>query len=561
MIAKVVFDLPLEDPFDYLIPDELLTQVVVGVRVKASFGPRIAVGFVVGLMPEAVVDKVKPIKSVIDKRPIFDQRDLSFAKSFADYYGTSIGEALMVMTRHRQQAPIYRNNESKKVSKLYHCIDGQYAATFSMVCQNYTNYFVLVPDAYVANAFGRNHPIGLRSSMFEAFTQANVIIVIDEDNASFKQEQSPKYDTRQVLFLAQTVYGFDLIFISQTPSVELMYLVETNKVLYERRGVELTTPTLIDTTNYKYLDKGLLSVPVRNALDVNIKAKQKTLILFNRRGTFSVTRCNTCHYVLKCPRCDSAMAYSAAKHTFTCHQCAHHMQDAGNCPTCGVPSWKSFGMGIEKAQKEIANLFPMSRIATFERSTEKLPTEFDVLIATVAIMRYQYELRVATVAVIDIDTSLNRMDMHSSFKAWSLLKHLQSMGQKLLVQTRNLEHPMMKALHSENDTHFYQEELSVRKELKFAPFYHWVALVVRSKKENNALSLAQDVYNHVKLGLGSTTSVTTVMPDTPPKLRDQYRYRLMVGGEKVPEIIAVIKKSLNTAKRVSKVIVTLNIDP
>ncbi len=561
MIAKVVVDLPLEEPFDYLIPPALENKVVRGVRVRVSFGARIVTGFVVALNNESSIEKIKPIKSLIDQTPIFDQRDLNFAKIFAGYYGCSVGEALAVMMRHRKQPPFALKPNPNPRTSLFHCVDGYFQEALKAACATGGHYFVLVADMHRAKMLGKEHPHGMRSSMFEAFAQKSRIIVIDEDDDSFKQEQSPMYETRHVVLMAQRVYGFDVVFISQTPSVELMQLVNTKAIEYTRQGHMDVSPTVIDTTNYKYLDKGILSVPVRNALEANIKAQKPTLLLFNRRGTFSVTRCATCHYVLKCPRCASAMAYSAAKHVFNCHQCLHQMKDAGQCPTCKVASWKSFGMGLEKAQKEIANLFPTAHVSTYETASERITAKWDVMIATVAILNFQQEISVETVAVIEIDTALNRLEMQSSFKVWRMLRRLQTMGKKILVQTRNLDHPMLKAFTSNDEDRFYREELSMRQELNFAPFYHWVALVMRSKKEKNALRMAQDVYNCLKQSQGALLKITEVMPDTPAKLRDQYRFRLMVGGQHVPDIIKHIKTSMQTVKRISGVICTLNIDP
>ena len=106
MIAHVVFDLPLEGPFDYLIPEQLCSQVVFGARVKVVFGPRARTGFVVAVVQETSMPNLKPIKAVCDAKPVFDGRDLIFAKRFAGYYGCCLGEALALMTRHRGSHPL-----------------------------------------------------------------------------------------------------------------------------------------------------------------------------------------------------------------------------------------------------------------------------------------------------------------------------------------------------------------------------------------------------------------------------------------------------------------------
>ncbi len=560
MIAHVVVDLPLEGPFDYLVPREFESSVSVGVRVKVPFGPRTAIGYVISLAAETKIPRIKSIKAVVDTQPIFDARDMEFARRFCGYYGCFLGEALSLMTRHRRSLSLIETSKDSSMVKLYHCIDGQYADVLREVMAASKDHFVVVPDVFAARSLPKDIPVGLRSSMFEAFARKRTIIIMDEDNSSFKQEQSPKYEARQAALMAQVVYGFDLVFISQTPSVELMHLVRTAQVQYERRGELLPKPSVIDLTNYKFLDKGILSVPVRNMLESNIKNKQRSLVLFNRRGTFSVTRCSQCGYILKCRRCDSAMSFARASQSFVCRQCQEELKDAGDCPTCGVPSWKSFGMGIEKVQKEIASLFPATRIAVFERADEVLPAHWDVLVATSAVLRFKHGLHVVSAAVIDIDSALNRLDIRSSFNVWSMLHHMMPMTKALLVQTRNLDHPMVKAFSQQDDQKFYSEELAVRRELDLSPFVHWAAVVFRSRKEKSAQDSAQAVYNQIKSLSADAIKVTDVSPDVPAKLRDQYRFRFMAGGSSVVKVVAAIKEAILRAKRVSGVIITLDID-
>lgn len=560
MIAHVVVDLPLEGPFDYLVPREFESSISAGVRVKVPFGPRTAIGYVISLAAETTIPRIKPIKAVVDSQPIFDARDMEFARRFCGYYGCFLGEALSLMTRHRRSLPLLEASKESSSVKLYHCIDGKYADVLREVMAASRDHFVIVPDAFAARSLPKDIPVGLRSSIFEAFSRTRTIIIVDEDNSSFKQEQSPKYEARQAALMARAVYGFDLVFISQTPSVELMHLVRTGQIQYERRGGLLPKPSVIDLTNYKFLDKGILSVPVRNMLESNIKNKQRSLVLFNRKGTFGVTRCSQCGYILKCRRCDSAMSFARASQSFVCRQCQEELKDAGDCPTCGVPSWKSFGMGIEKVQKEIASLFPIARIAVFERADEGLPDHWDVLVATSAVLRFKDSLRVACAAVIDVDSALNRLDIRSSFNVWSMLHHLMPMARGMQVQTRNPDHPMVRAYSLQDDQKFYSEELSVRQELKLPPFVHWVSVVFRSRKEKSAQEAAQDVYNQIKSS-STSLNVMDVVPDVPAKLRDQYRFRLMIGGSSVEDAVAAVKQAVHRAKRASGVIITLDIDP
>jgi primosomal protein N' (replication factor Y) (superfamily II helicase) len=565
MIAHVVFDLPLEGFFDYLIPADLIPKVTIGSKVKVLFRTKPAVGFVIALATQAQVAKIIPIKKLADEHPVFDARDLEFAKHFSAFYGCSLGEALATITRHRSKVVTSNAAPSKKPSAtLYHA--DAYAPIIEELTSNRQDYAIIVPDAAVANGLGipaSQRPfVGLRVSMFEAFAKRALVVVIDEDNMSYKQEQSPMYETRDVVMLAQQIYGFDLAFISLSPSVELMYKVEAKEVLYKPSFAKsLAKPMVIDLSNYKFLDKGILSPPARNMLEASIKNKRQTLIVSNRRGSYSVTRCKNCSHILKCPRCDSAIIYSRSQKQYCCRHCTFTLKDTPPCPDCAKQDWMSFGFGIEQIQKELSVLLPTARIAFFDKETQSLPTAFDILIATQSILRFKHKLRVHTVLFANFDDELNRMDMRSSFKSWALAQHFRKMGEQLFLQSRNRDHHVLKALSADSFELFYQEELKLRKELDFSPFAHWLEIMVRSRIEKSAQSFALDVYNDVLHRRAKHISVSEPEPAVPAKLRDQHRFKIMMSGQKVEELIPLIKESLSNIKRRSGVIVTLNINP
>jgi len=246
---------------------------------------------------------------------------------------------------------------------------------------------------------------------------------------------------------------------------------------------------------------------------------------------------------------------------FVCRHCAYHVQAGVDCPHCHKPSWRSFGMGVEQLQKEISALFPTARIVHFEKGSQGLPAHFDVLIATQAVLRFQGRLNVQTIVFVDLDAELSRMNMHSSFKGWSLVMHVRLLGQKILIQTRNPGHHVLKALATDSTDLFYGEEMRLRRELDFSPFYHWIAVVARSKTEKFAQTFAGDMYNVLSKDKPEGMALTPVQPDVPAKVRDQYRFRIMAGGKAVVPVMHFIKERSGKVKRNNRVIVTLNVDP
>ncbi len=618
-IAQIVVDLPLEGPFDYIIPEGMKGCVQVGMRVMVPFGARPVCGFVIGLLQESQIPKLKSINSVCESQPTFTPWMIEFAKHFSRHYGCSLGESLATML-----PPLLRKGRSLSFPKA--CVgnpgegntkdylqglnsskptvfispSGNYDDVLrdqiSPVLTSNGSVLVLVPDAYamkqisaVLNKYFSGQVIelkeeatlkeqvdhwvkvrnaskaivlGARSAVFAPINDLYLTLMIDENDASFKQEQSPLYETRDVLLMRAKVQGFALSFCCVTPSVEIWQGINEGK--YLRKDLLSTVTAVkaqaVDLTNYKFLG-ALLSPPVRNGLDEVLKNKAQGLIILNRRGTYSVTRCVDCAQALRCQHCDSPLVYARIKKLFSCRHCTFTLPGNTPCPACKKINWKSFGVGIEHVQAELFKYFPTARTAFFDGTKEEMPKDFDILIATQAILRFSDQLQCALVACVDFDSELNRMDMRSSLKAFSLARRVKAMASKqFFVQSRNLDHYVIKSLVRDDAQGFYDQELALRKEMGFAPFKHWVEIMCRSRIEKSAQEFAQLVYNELIASKGKAYVVAKPAPDAIFKKRDQFRFNVMVQGDAVIPTMDVVKAALAKVKRSGRVIVTLNVD-
>jgi len=607
MIAQVVFDLPLDGPFDYLVPEHLAAKVAVGIRVKVSFGPRPQIGFVTGIIDRSDIPRLKPILSLGDPSPVFNELDLTFAKGFCAYYGCSLGEALATILRNKQDLRPSISRDHRSVIHVYRCRPAQYVVKVQEImdgyrqrykdrAQDYCRFLILVPDTFRAEEFSTKFKgmgsirIGARSSVFESDGHYDCVIMVDEEDSSYKQEQSPMYETRQVLVARAKAYGFDIAFVGISPSVELMAMARDHEIrMIEGPDAAVLPARLVDLTNYKFVP-GLLSPPVKDALDAALKSGKKSLLVLNRRGSYRLTRCVDCAEVLKCSRCDSPLIYSRSEGKFLCRHCTYTAPGNTVCPQCYKPSWKSVGIGVEQLQTELKKYFPQARILAFERATKStvkaaMPViarnevtkalmpgtrsssqsldECDILISTNAVLRFQGSLQVQTAAFIDFDAELNRLDMRSAFNAFSLALHISSMAlEPVFIQTRNNAHYVLQSLARGPVKSYYDEELKLRKEFGFSPFKHWIKINWRGKVEKSTQEAAEDVYNALnKSAPKENCIVTPPLADTVGRKRDQFRFNVMVQSDQVPPAVALIKSTLARAKRRSKVIVTMNVDP
>ncbi len=605
MIAQVVLDLPLDGPFDYLVPEHLVPSVAAGMRVKVSFGPKAQIGFVIGLLEQSAVPRLKSIQSLCDASAVFNSLDLIFARDFCAYYGCSLGEALATILRNKSDYQLTFRRDHKPLFSLYTCPPASYAAKIQEIIDGYINsmsfprkressFLILVPDAFRGQMLSQqlkgagSIKIGTRSSVFECNGQHDCVIMADEEDPSYKQEQMPMYDAAQVLLMRSKIYGFDIAFVGISPSVELMALVREGKIqLSEDSTASLSPARIVDLSNYKFVP-GLISPPVRDALEGALKAGKKSILVLNRRGSYRLTRCVDCAEILKCTHCDSPLIYSRSEGKFLCRHCTYTAPGDMVCPKCHKPSWRSQGIGVEQLQTELKKHFPQAKIVAFERAakstkksvkrpyggdivsgviarseaTKQSLGDFDILISTRAVLRFQGVLKAHLAAFIDFDAELNRLDMRSAFNAFSLALHISSMAlETVFIQTRNSGHYVLQSLSRGKIKGFYDEELKLRKELGFSPFKHWVRISWRGKSEKSTREYALQVYNVLSKSAPENYTITPPLADAVGRKRDQFRFNVMVQANHVPQAVAFIKSILAQIKRRSRVIVTFNIDP
>ena len=255
--------------------------------------------------------------------------------------------------------------------------------------------------------------------------------------------------------------------------------------------------TAVDLSNYKFMP-GMVSPPVYDALQAALKAGKKSILVLNRRGSYRITRCVDCEEVLKCGRCDSALIYSRSAGKYLCRHCTSTAPGDVVCPKCHKSNWRSKGIGVEQIQAELKKYFPQAKIVAFERGA-KSPGAFDILVSTQAVLRFQGIWQVHMAAFIDFDAELNRLDMRSSCNAFSLARHISDMTlERVFIQTRNINHYVVKSLKANDSQGFYDEELRMRKEFGFSPFKHWVKITLRARSEKSAQETSAQVYNQLR---------------------------------------------------------------
>lgn len=615
-IAQVVVGLPVEGPFDYGVPESMKAQIAEGHRVLVSFGRKSMVGFVVGFQSGSAYKNVKPVLSLLDNRPALDGYMLEFTRQFAEYYACSRGEAIEtclpdLLRKKTPQTlsvpdivpaqPVTKKSE-KACVKLVHDqgLTQRWPYLVDLIRQTMAqkkSVIVLVPEVFAIDKLksvlkeNQLEPaavidkrltdkeeirewlaikegkarlvIGTRSAVFVPAASLGLIIVLDEENSAYKQEQSPSYHVRDVARMRSGIEGCTVVFVSSTPSAEIWY--ETRHATTDRVTLEpgpLGKIQMIDMSNYKPGKRSFISFPMQNHIQKTLESYGKVVLFLNRKGFSTSTRCNQCGHVMKCERCNVSLTYLYSKKQLVCHLCneAHPLPD--RCVKCQSSYIRYLGTGIEKIQSELARIFPQARIARFDKDTDVMPAGANIIIATQAILKQLGPSAVDLAGILEIDAEFNRPDFRSAQRVFSLLvRFRQAVKDKVVVQTYNPSNYALKAADKFDFKQFYKEELALRKEMGFPPYSHLVAIGLRGMKEDVVFDQAKALYEELAKHKQERWDILEPQPDFMPKLRDKYRFTIMVKTHKVNSLLVYIKKVFKSVSRKRNVIITVNVDP
>ena len=607
-IAKVVVGLPVEGPFDYLIPEVMRSSIAVGQRVSVLFNRQKRVGFVVGFAHQSKI-KCLEITSILDRNATLDSQALRLTKAVSEYYGCSWGEAIetyypRILRRAKPMDAIFNllaPQENEIQTPINFIYDKTQEKRWPIILEHAQktldqekNIIILVPEAADAQGvvnrlnvlnvavvifdkrLSENKEldqwikikaneyrivVGTRSSIFAPLPRVGQIIMIDEENSAYKQEQSPHYHAHQVAFMRREIDYCALAFVSTAPSVEMWYKAtqeKWNKIILADGRVSQTQ--LVDMTNYNPRKSSIISFPLQNLIADLLKRQGKIILYMNRRGMATLTRCNQCGFTVKCERCDVHMKV-IDNQQMICGRCNFKMGLPKICPHCQGDYLHSMGKGIDKIASDLSKFYPQAVIRRYDKETDHYPQTADIVMATQAILRQKENIKVDSLAVINFDAELNHLDFRSAQHAFSLMAHLRLMAkEKFLIQTHMRDHYCLQASAKMDFEKFYKKELKFRKQLGLPPYKHLVVLSVRGPNEGAVIEQSQKMAAQLKEKKPARIEVSLPHPDTPVKLRDNYRYMILLKGHSVQHILKYVKVRLKHVKRIKRNIVTIVVD-
>lgn len=426
--------------------------------------------------------------------------------------------------------------------------------------------------------------IGARSAIFAPLNNIGMIIIDEEHSDSYKQDDSnPRYNAKDIALLRGKYHNCPVIMGSATPSLEVF--ARAKKGVFKLlelpnriNGKSLPHINIVDMNEMISKTKGHFSPVLLEAISARLLKNEQIILLLNRRGYSSFVTCKNCGYTFKCPNCDITLTYHKSSRTLRCHYCGYGTKVYDTCPECHEKSINDLGVGTEKVEEELNKLFPESKILRMDFDTtsrkgmhEKMIKafknhEYDILLGTQIVSKGLDFDNVTLVGVINADTSLNIPDFRSSETTFSLLAQVAGRAGRsdkegeVIIQTFNPEHYAIQYTKKHDYLGFYNREMSIRRELKYPPYYY-ICYVKISGKDNKYIyeeSLKITKLFHNKL---INMIILGPSPCTIFKLNNIYRYGIILKYKKDEDLREVLNKVIEHYKDNRNIKIDVNFNP
>lgn len=418
--------------------------------------------------------------------------------------------------------------------------------------------------------------VGARSAVFAPLKNIGLIVIDEEHESSYKQDDTPRYHARDVAILRGKFHHCPLILGSATPSLASRARAQKGRyqllLLKERANQkQLPTVNLIDLKHVEFAGGQFdLSVELVEAIKDKVAKKEQVILLLNKRGFASFMLCRSCGFVLKCPNCDISLTLHKDTNAMECHYCGHKEPIPRRCPKCQSQQIRFLGTGTQKVQEELQELVPEAAILRMDVDTTRRKGSYkrildsfgsgeaDILLGTQMIAKGLDFPNVTLVGVINADTALQLPDYNAAEKTFDLLTQVsgragraQKAGQ-VLIQTYNPEHYAIKLAQTQDYEAFYQQEMKVRFQGNYPPFFYTTLISIASKNEQTAAKYAFQVKRKLMQQLHAPTIILGPTPSSIAKIKNQYFYQILVKYKHEPKLNPLLHSLQDEAQTVKK---------
>ena len=371
--------------------------------------------------------------------------------------------------------------------------------------------------------------IGVRSSVFLPYSNLGLVIVDEEHDTSYKQQDpAPRYNGRDTAILLAHMHGAKVVLGSATPAIETYYKATTGRyglveLATRYDDIEMPQVQIIDTKKAwkKHEMNGLFSQELTDECRKALKNNEQVILFQNRRGYAPMVRCKDCAWVPTCVNCDVSLTYHRHVDTLTCHYCGYTITLPTVCPACGNPSLQVVGYGTERIEDEIDKVFPGEKISRMDLDTTRSKTSYDriiddfskhrtsILVGTQMVTKGLDFDAVSIVGILNADTMIHFPDFRSHERAFNMMeqvagragrKHKQG---KVIIQSSNPEHPVIEKVVKHDYKGFYEQQIADRQQFGYPPFTRIINIYLKHKQDEVVVEMALRYSNLLRQVFGN----------------------------------------------------------
>ena len=428
--------------------------------------------------------------------------------------------------------------------------------------------------------------IGARSAIFAPIQNLGLIIIDEEHDSSYKSETNPRYNAKELAGYMAKKNNIPLVLGSATPDISTYYKAENNKIemlKLTKRANESNLPKVNVIDLREELANGnrsILSRKLYEEIEKNLKDKKQTILFLNRRGYSTFVMCRDCGYTVKCKNCNITMTYHIKTNKLKCHYCGHEEKNLTECPECHSKNIKYFGTGTQRLEEDINKIFPEATTirmdidtVTRKNSHEEILNKFkndniNILIGTQMVVKGHHFPNVTLVGVIAADSSLYIEDYRANERTFQILTQVagragrEKLPGRVIIQTYNPDNFAIECSKKQNYDEFYETEIELRKQLKYPPFCDIISIGLTDTDNNKIKNVSERLYNNISRTIKNEKmdfNIYKPLPCPIDKIKNKYRWRIILKGKLNNKIINIINKSIEQVNsKTTRIIVDTN---
>ena len=432
--------------------------------------------------------------------------------------------------------------------------------------------------------------IGARSAIFAPVEPLGLIIVDEEHEHTYKQEEAPRYHARDVAIMRGQMENAVVVLGSATPSMESFYNCKRGKFtlldLPERvDDQKMPRVRVVDMRQAMFKEKGppLFSPQLKEAITQRLERGEQTILFLNRRGYSTSLLCPKCGYVANCPNCSVSLTYHRIEQKLSCHICGHNEKVPLVCPEpkCKNPAIRFAGTGTQKVEEVLAKLFPKARVKRMDADTMKRKDDYrhvlgdfragkiDILVGTQMIAKGLHFPNVTLVGIIYADSALHQPDFRAGERTFQLLTQVAGRAGRgdvegeVFVQAFTPFHPAIQYARRHDFVGFYDQEIEFREQLKYPPVSRVALLTLKGRNEEKVKFSADHLKRELEKKLKELKDLIIAGPAPAPLLRAEnfYRYQIMLRTRTMSALSRELAKMIQSLALPEDVSLAVDIDP